>query len=71
MYCNGPLKAETDYYVKLRAFTEAGFAETAYSQKIRTGQCLTFFFLSGSEGGETIYFPFIQAKMFVTVVLHV
>ena len=37
-FCNGPLKAETDYYVKLRAHTEAGFTDTAYSSKIRTGR---------------------------------
>ncbi|KAK7491298.1 hypothetical protein BaRGS_00017399, partial [Batillaria attramentaria] len=35
-YCNGPLKPETGYYVKLRAFTAAGFTDTAYSSKIRT-----------------------------------
>ncbi|XP_076467280.1 tyrosine-protein phosphatase 10D-like isoform X2 [Babylonia areolata] len=35
-YCNGPLKAGTEYYVKLRAFTLAGFTDTEYSSKIRT-----------------------------------
>ncbi|XP_070189417.1 tyrosine-protein phosphatase 10D-like [Littorina saxatilis] len=35
-YCNGPLQAGTEYYVKLRAFTDAGFTDTEYSSKIRT-----------------------------------
>ncbi|XP_041352132.1 tyrosine-protein phosphatase 10D-like isoform X2 [Gigantopelta aegis] len=35
-YCNGPLRAETGYHIKLRAFTTAGFAETEYSEKITT-----------------------------------
>ena len=38
MYCNGPLRAETGYYVKLRAYTTAGFADTEYSEKITTGK---------------------------------
>lgn len=37
-YCNGPLQAGTEYYVKLRAFTDAGFTDTEYSSKIRTGE---------------------------------
>ncbi|PVD28611.1 hypothetical protein C0Q70_11204 [Pomacea canaliculata] len=35
-FCNGPLKAGTDYYIKLRAFTAAGFTDTAYSAKVKT-----------------------------------
>ncbi|KAL8579584.1 hypothetical protein ACOMHN_025537 [Nucella lapillus] len=35
-FCNGPLWPETDYYVKLRAFTQAGYTDTQYSSKIRT-----------------------------------
>ena len=37
-FCNGPLEAETDYYVKLRAFTQSGFTDTEYSSKVRTGR---------------------------------
>lgn len=37
-FCNGPLKAGTDYYIKLRAFTAAGFTDTAYSAKVKTGR---------------------------------
>lgn len=37
-FCNGPLEAETEYYVKLRAFTQSGFTDTDYSSKIRTGK---------------------------------
>ncbi len=36
-YCNGPVKPEETYYVKLRAYTQDGlFADTAYSQPILT-----------------------------------
>ncbi|XP_067674274.1 tyrosine-protein phosphatase 10D-like isoform X2 [Haliotis asinina] len=35
-YCNGPLKPETTYYFKLRAYTIGGYKDTAYSQKIKT-----------------------------------
>ena len=38
--CNGPLQPNTGYYVKVRAFTESGFTDTAYSSKIRTGKKL-------------------------------
>ena len=36
-YCNGPLKANTKYYVKLRAYSTGGYADTAYSEPIVTG----------------------------------
>ncbi|XP_071115276.1 tyrosine-protein phosphatase 10D-like isoform X2 [Haliotis cracherodii] len=35
-YCNGPLKPETTYYFKLRAYTIGGYKDTAYSQRITT-----------------------------------
>jgi len=35
-YCNGPLKADTAYRIKLRAFNDAGFVDTPYSDEIRT-----------------------------------
>ncbi|BFZ09573.1 hypothetical protein BsWGS_12611 [Bradybaena similaris] len=41
-YCNGPLAANTDYYVKLRGYTASGqFQETEYSDKIRTAETMT------------------------------
>ncbi|CAL1528917.1 unnamed protein product [Lymnaea stagnalis] len=37
-YCNGPLTADTTYYVKLRGYTASGeYQETAYSEAIKTG----------------------------------
>lgn len=36
-YCNGPLKQNTKYYVRLRAYTAGGYADTAYSDPIVTG----------------------------------
>lgn len=37
-YCNGPLKAQTDYYVMLRGYTEEGrYSDTPYSEPIHTG----------------------------------
>ncbi|CAH1799924.1 unnamed protein product [Owenia fusiformis] len=35
-YCNGPLKPNTDYYVRLRAYTEAGHTDTLYSSPMKT-----------------------------------
>lgn len=37
-YCNGPLKQNTKYYVRLRAYTAGGYADTAYSDPIVTGK---------------------------------
>ncbi|XP_064610244.1 tyrosine-protein phosphatase 10D-like isoform X2 [Liolophura sinensis] len=36
VYCNGPLKPDTEYYIALRAFTAGGPSDTPYSKKIRT-----------------------------------
>lgn len=36
LFCNGPLEADTEYYIKLRAFTASGFTDTQYSSKIKT-----------------------------------
>lgn len=38
VYCNGPLKPDTQYYIALRAFTAGGPSDTPYSKKIRTGK---------------------------------
>ena len=35
-YCNGPLKSQTAYYVKLRAYTTMGFSDTSFSLKFVT-----------------------------------
>ncbi|CAG5131471.1 unnamed protein product, partial [Candidula unifasciata] len=38
-YCNGPLLANTEYYVKLRGYTASGqYQETEYSEKIKTAE---------------------------------
>ncbi|XP_061167520.1 receptor-type tyrosine-protein phosphatase eta-like [Saccostrea echinata] len=37
LYCNGPLKQNTKYYIRLRAYTAGGYADTAYSDPITTG----------------------------------
>ena len=37
-YCNGPLKQNTEYYFKLRAYTNGGYADTVYSSPSRTGK---------------------------------
>ncbi|XP_048769835.1 tyrosine-protein phosphatase 10D-like isoform X2 [Ostrea edulis] len=37
LFCNGPLKQNTKYYVRLRAYTAGGYADTAYSDPIITG----------------------------------
>ncbi|GAB1597278.1 tyrosine-protein phosphatase 10D-like isoform X2 [Argonauta hians] len=35
-YCNGHLKANTEYYIKIRAFTFDDYSDTSYSGPIRT-----------------------------------
>lgn len=36
-YCNGPLKQNTEYFIKLRAYTSGGYSDTEYSAPFRTG----------------------------------
>lgn len=35
-YCNGPLTPDTEYYIKVRAYTFDRFADTDYSLPIKT-----------------------------------
>jgi hypothetical protein len=35
-YCNGPLKPDTTYYILLRAYTTMEYADTPFSDPIRT-----------------------------------
>ncbi|KAK3588480.1 hypothetical protein CHS0354_012890 [Potamilus streckersoni] len=37
-FCNGPLKPDTVYYVKLRAYTSSMYSDTLYSDPIRTAK---------------------------------
>ena len=43
-YCNGPLVANTTYFIKLRALTSNGssylFTDSPFSQAIKTGRCM-------------------------------
>lgn len=38
-YCNGPLKPQTQYYVKLRGYTQGGYTDTNYSKPFVTSKC--------------------------------
>ena len=44
LYCNGPLKQNTKYYVRLRAYTAGGYADTAYSDPIVTGRSFIYLY---------------------------
>ncbi|KAJ8314615.1 hypothetical protein KUTeg_006765 [Tegillarca granosa] len=37
IYCNGPLRQQTKYFIKLRAYTTGGYSDTEYSEPIITG----------------------------------
>lgn len=37
IYCNGPLRQQTKYFIKLRAYTMGGYSDTEYSEPIITG----------------------------------
>ena len=37
-YCNGPLKPASEYCVKLRAYTDHGYADTPCSQSLTLGR---------------------------------
>ena len=45
-FCNGPLKAGSTYWVKVRAFTgENKYTDTEYSEPIVTGKLNKLFFI--------------------------
>ena len=49
-FCNGPLQAGTDYFVKVRAFTGPGqYEDTAYSSKVTTGGALLLYLPSSQK----------------------
>ncbi|XP_060067797.1 tyrosine-protein phosphatase 10D-like [Ylistrum balloti] len=50
-YCNGPLKPQTKYYVKLRGYTYGGYTDTNYSKPFLTSQVVEDNNVGGIIGG--------------------
>ncbi|KAH9525575.1 Tyrosine-protein phosphatase 10D [Bulinus truncatus] len=60
-FCNGPLKANTEYSIKVRGYTASGlFQETAYSEKVRT---------QSSSEGKSALVGGVTAAVLILIIL--
>ncbi|XP_063405187.1 tyrosine-protein phosphatase 10D-like isoform X1 [Mytilus trossulus] len=69
-YCNGPLKQNTEYYVKLRAYTTGGYADTVYSLPFRTGSVTEESSYGGIIGGIVAAVVIIALILFAVLFLR-
>ncbi|KAL3881999.1 hypothetical protein ACJMK2_028380 [Sinanodonta woodiana] len=67
VFCNGPLKPDTVYYVKLRAYTASMYSDTLYSDPIRTAK-IAVDFTDGAKIGAIVG-GIIAAMVVVLIVI--